>query len=191
MARFSLYLPTVNFVFKSLTTGFTFSSGCIALLYSAQDYWVFCLFPNLQLFFFFATTILQAYSFHESKENHWLKSRLWGQKHKRTHHNTKKLWLISTTAKLSPAYWQYKWCTFQFFFTFFFLESESVPGDYLWMYDPAVLTGCTYGLHACPEWMQTPLNLWGPLYNNWGNVSSIEYCKARWPDCLEMCTIFF
>lgn len=70
-------------------------------------------------FFFFATTILQAYSFHESKENHWLKSRLWGQKHKRTHHNTKKLWLISTTAKLSPAYWQYKWCTFQFFLHFF------------------------------------------------------------------------
>lgn len=127
MARFSLYLPTVNFVFKSLTTGFTFSSGCIALLYSAQDYWVFCLFPNLQLFFFFATTILQAYSFHESKENHWLKSRLWGQKHKRTHHNTKKLWLISTTAKLSPAYWQYKWCTFQFFFTFFFLRVWECP----------------------------------------------------------------
>ena len=42
--------------------------------------------------------------------------------------------------------------------------------SYQWMYDPAVLTGCIYCLHAYPEWMQTPLNLWGPLYNNWGNA---------------------
>lgn len=60
------------------------------------------------------------------------------------------------------------------------------------MYDPAVLTGCTYGLHAYSEWMQTPMNLWGPLYmTTEDTVSSIEYCKARWPECLETCTIFF
>lgn len=63
--------------------------------------------------------------------------------------------------------------------------------NYQWMYVLAVLAGCTYCLHAYLEWMQTPLKLWGPLYNNWGNVSSNEYCKARWPECLEMCTIFF
>lgn len=64
--------------------------------------------------------------------------------------------------------------------------------DNQWMYDPAVLTGCTYCLHAYPNVdTSTFKNLWGPLYNNWGNVSSIEYCKASWPECLEMCTIFF
>lgn len=63
--------------------------------------------------------------------------------------------------------------------------------NYQWMYVLAVLAGCTYCLHAYLEWMQTPLNLWGPLYNNWGTVSSNEYCKARWPECLEMCTISF
>lgn len=66
-----------------------------------------------------------------------------------------------------------------------FQECES---GYQWMYDPAVLTGCTYCLHVDTS---TFKNLWGPLYNNWGNVSSIEYCKASWPECLEMCTIFF
>lgn len=59
------------------------------------------------------------------------------------------------------------------------------------MYVLAVLAGCTYCLHAYFDWMQTPLTLWGPLYNNRGNVSSNENCKARWPECLEMCTIFF
>lgn len=132
-------------------------------------------------------------------ENHWLNSD--SDRKIQTHYKIRLISTISTTALLYVVvYWQYKTCMF-FFSTHFMLEaSESAVllqsecpkwRSYQWMYDPAVLTGCTYCLHAYPEWMQTPLNLWGPLYNNWRNVSSIEYCKARWPECLEMCTIFF
>lgn len=112
-----------------------------------------------------------------------------------------KIRLISTTALLYVmACWQYKICMVLLRHILCLKPQSllccyrvSVPSDVV-ISECMTLQCWLAALIVCmlfPEWMQTPLNLWGPLYNNWRNVSSIEYCKARWPECLEMCTIFF